>query len=668
MKVQTRRLDRTGVGLEIGLTLLLALVALGWFVRTHPFQLSPVAEDLGVAQAATSATAADILVVLPTVSEALAFESLSFDQVWLNVVEREVGPVRVADATQLTRSVLDPCAWVIVPKRAASQLDPTQTQFIRTWVEDGGTVILEQPEGPWRSLIGQPIGMARARETRRITSFDGALSRGEMRADILEMPLRTTVAPYNPTGLARGRDYQVLLEVDGQPGVVSLHIGRGRVILLLFDFGQAAVSLVQGSPNPDFSIRARDNTSIPPGLSLTADLVADDTLRTAHIPFVDLLERNLLYLADVHRPIGRLWAYPGTSRGALLVAHSEAWYGPGAAYMPEWEHAHQHTSTLFAVSRSLSPEALARLGRIGTDVQLQWIPPEHPAAPNRFWGLGRFKPVRRPMGILEQVDTLNDDLIPYGPITASRSMHGLWPTDYFEGFRMLDAAGVFLDSSYGAGPARLDPTPGQAGYLFGTGRPFRPIDRNGNRFAVRELPITIDANTPGYSLQKVRSLIVDSSEGYHVTLAADWRPDVMAVRPSFDAIEAWQASFGLAESQELWVTSYAEYADFLSRREASHVESSFSREERRLTITAQLVGAQYDGDGEGETLTPSIAFPTRFEGRPVDRLIVDNQIVSPSTLALTGDRVLHLLALEPGEHRVQVFYATPVESLPAPPP
>ena len=654
---------RVSIGVEAVLTLVVLLVALGWFIRSHPLMLDPKPSEERVAEAGEGDPGADVLVVLPTVPEAHSLESLSFDQAWLNVVEREVGPFRTVDGSQLTRSVMDPCAWVIIPRRAAAQLDPTQTQFVRNWVEDGGTVILEQPEGPWRGLIGQAIASARVRETRRITSFDGALSRGEMRADILEMPRRTSVVPYNTTDLTRGRDYQVLLEVDGLPGVVSLHIGRGRVILLLFDFGRAAVQLMQGLPNGDFSVQRGADSLLPEGGVSTADLIADPSLRTSEIPFVDLLERNLLYLADVHRPIGRLWAYPGTSRGALLVGHSEALYGSAAAYMADWEHANEQRSSMFVVAGSMTPESLARIGRVDVDVELQWVPESHPGVPSRDWGVRNFHPVRRAMGILEQFDRLNADLAPYGPVVATRSLDGLWTAGYFDGFRTLEAGGIQLDSSYGPAPAWLDPTGEQFGYVFATGRPYRPIDRNGYRFDLHELPIAINASSGGYSLSRVRSLIIDSSEGYHTTIAADWRPDVMATRPSVDAIEGWQQAFEMAESQELWVTTYAEYAEFLGRRQGSHVDSTFSREERRLTIEVRIVGPDVRGEDD-EAISPSVAFPVRFEGRPVERLMVDSELTPTSALGLTGDRVLHILPLTGGEHRVQVIYGSPVEAVP----
>ncbi len=665
MGLATRR-RRGGIGLEATLTLVAILVALGWMARSRPIVLDPVADQTRIGPAPQGDTGADVLVVIPAVPEARTLDQLSHDQAWLNVVEGEVGPYRIVDTSQLSRSVMDPCAWVLIPKRAASQLDPTQTQFVRNWVEDGGVVFLEQPEGPWRGLIGQPLAAGRGRDTRRITSFDGSLSRGEMRADILEMPLTTTLLPYNPSGLARGRDYQVLLEVDGQPGVVSLHLGRGQVILLLFDFGRAAVHMTQGLPADDFTLRypeAAEGESLDDLPPRTSALVSDDELRGSEIPFVDLLQRNLLYLADTHRPVPRLWAYPSSRRGALLVAHGESRYGRRLEYMTDWEHDAGHRSTVFGVADSLTPEALARLGRTDIDVQLQWIPTGHPAVPLRRWGLRDFRPVRRPMNLGEQVDALNHGLIPYGPVVASRSLDGHWVADWVSAFRGFDAVGILLDTSYGAAPGWASPYEDDTGYQFGTGRPFRPLDTNGNRFLVRELPTSVDATARGYSIGRVRQLIVDASEGYHTTIAGDWRPDVMARRPSYDALEGWRRAYELSASQELWVTTVADYVDFLARREASTVSSTFSREERRLTIEVRAVGPTR-GDAEAVELTPSAAFPARFEGRPVERLIVDGASAPTSSLGLTGDRVLHILPLEPGEHRVQVLYGSPIEAPP----
>jgi hypothetical protein len=655
-----RRRDPT---LEILLTLVMVTVAVGAWLDRHPITLSPHPDRMIAAEASTRDATANVLVVLPAVSEAHSFDSLSFDEAWLNTVEREVGVVRTVESSRLTRALLDASDWTIIPRRAASQLDPTQTQFVRTWVEDGGVLILEQPEGPWRNLIGQVMGTQRALETRRITRFDGALSRGEMRADVLEMPFRTTLLPYAPASLTRGRDYQVLLEVDGHPGVVSLHIGGGHVILVLFDYGRLVTQTMQGAPNGDFSLRIApgpDGELPPPH---TSDLIADPALATSHIPYVDLLERNLLYLADLQLPIARLWAYPGDRRGALLVAHSEALYGHASEYMPTWERANDGRSTTFVVPGSMSPEELARIGRLGSDLQLQWIPVWHAAVPARTWGIRSFRPVRRGMPLTEQLAALHTAIHPYGPARATRALRGAWSHSYFDAFRTLDAAGIRLDSSYG--PWRRDPassTP-MAGYIFGTGRPYRPIDRNGHRFRVHEMPVSLDASVEGYSSSLLRSLVVDSSEGYHTTIAADWPPGVMAVAPSYDAIDGWQSVFRLASSQDLWIATWSEYADFLERRSASHVQSSFERDARRLLIDARLVASAGSSE-HALSLTPSLAFPARFEGRPVERVVVNSAPFPITELALTGDRVLHILALDAGEHRIEIYYGSSLDLLP----
>jgi hypothetical protein len=646
------------------LTLVAAVIALGWFAMRNPIVLEPVADERVAGTAAEAPARGDVLVVLPTVSEALTLDQLSTDEAWLNAIEQEIGRYRTVETSALSRSVMDTAAWVIIPRKAASQLDPTQTQFVRNWVEDGGTVLVEQPIGPWRSLTGQAQASARLRDTRRITSFDGALTRGEMRADILELPLRTTLLPYAPANLARGRDYQVLMEVDGQPGVVGLNIGRGHVILILFDFGRASVWTQQGLPNPDFTLRRAPDLPLPPDVDLVDQLVIDPALRTSRIPFIDLLERNLLYLADVHRPVGRLWHYPATYRGALLVTHSEARFGADVEYMTQWEHAAEERSSVFAVATSLTPETLARLARTSVDVQLQWVPTAHPAAPVRTWGLRGFRPVRRAMNLAEQRDQLQHDLIPYGPTLATRTMDALWTTDYFAAFAQLEAAGIALDLSYGPSPATFTGGEAEQGYLFGTGMPFRPIDQSGHRYRIQELPVTVDAGAAGYSTARVRELIIDAAEGYHTTIVGDWRPNVMAWRPSFDAIDGWQQAYRLARSQELWVTTISDYVAFLQQREQSTVSSEFSAEQRRLTITIEAVGPTR-GTEDAVALTPSLAFPARYQGRPVERLTVDGVLTETSALGLTGDRVLHLLPLEPGEHRVQVVYGSPLE-LPIP--
>ena len=648
--------SQRGASVELLLTLVFIAVGLGWWLQSNPIRLAIKASAQTLAGAPAGVDGADVLIVLPRTSEAQSWEQFNPDQAWLNAVEQEVGEFQLSSARELTRGRLDSAAWTIVPANAARELDATQIQTLQNWVQDGGVLILEQPEGPWRSIIGAQINIQRGRQTRRVTSFDGSVARGRAREHVVAMPLQTTIVPYSPADLARGRDYQVLMEIDGNPGIVAIQMGRGRVFLLLFDFARAATASQQGTPAADLTVPRPDTVRLPPALTVTSALATNTEPREAMVPWIDLLERNIFYLADLQRPVARLWMFPGRYRGALLATHSESGVGPMVEFMPDWEHAHDQRSTVLSVAGSVPPEVLTRIRRKGSDVQLAWVPGEAPMVPDRAWGVGRFRPIRRAMTLDEQLSMLSVDLRPYAAATSSRSIDGVWPLDYFRAFAMLEAAGVRLDSSYGPAPGFLAPGDAHAGYIFGTGLPFRPLDRHGNRYRQQQLPFTFTDGNPGYSSAVVRRLLTESSDAFHTVVAGDWRPDTMTRHPSYDALEGWRSAFTLAESQGLWIGTLGEYAEFLQYREQAALRSTFN--ERRLNVQVRIPEVRRLDDGRDVDLVPSVSFPSRFRGRPVEHVWLNGAPVDVFDLFMSGDRALHVIPLPPGDHRIEIYYGS----------
>ncbi|MFT6628003.1 MAG: hypothetical protein ACJA1R_001264, partial [Flavobacteriales bacterium] len=63
----TRR--ASGPTLEIALTLVAILVAVGWWLVGRPIQLDPLPDDTAFADSSPQTARADVLVVLPTVAE-----------------------------------------------------------------------------------------------------------------------------------------------------------------------------------------------------------------------------------------------------------------------------------------------------------------------------------------------------------------------------------------------------------------------------------------------------------------------------------------------------------------------------------------------------------------------------------------------------------------------
>lgn len=649
-------------GVELLITLLGIFIGLGWYIQNNPITLSLKPNDSIAAPAPRGVAGADVAIVLSRSDEARSWDRLNCDQAWINAVEQEVGEYSVVDGASLDESKLSGAAWTIVPRETGKSLTAEAIAHLSSWVSKGGVLILEQPEGPWAELIGTRLDSARQRATRRITSFDAAISRGVARERILTMPLHTTLMPYQPQRFTRGRDYQVLMEVDGNPAIVSIQRGEGRILVLLFDFGRASVAMQQGLPNPDLSLPRPESILTPPGLTVSAVSAINTDERDRMVPWLDLLERNILYLADQYRPVARLWLFPNRYRGVLLATHSESGIGDVSRFMPEWEHANDAFSTTFATATTMSPETLASIRRRRSDVQLQWVPESAPIAPMRSWGINRFRPVQRAMTLEEQRDEINDRLVPYSPVVAGRSFDGVWQTNYFDAWRQLEALGVDLDSSYGPAPTFLVPENSDAGYIFGTGLPFRPIDSKGVRFSVQELPFLLTDGNPGYSSSRVRQLIVESSDAFHTVVNIDWRADTMSRHPSFDALEGWRSAFEMARSQGLWIARFEDYAKFLRYREVSALRSSFS--ENRLQIQAKIPDVEQSEDGQRQDVVPSISFPARFRGRPVEYVWVNGEPVNVYELFLSGDRAIHVVPLPPGEHRVEVYYGSLADPTP----
>lgn len=647
---------------ELILTAVFALVALGWYINKNPIILSLSSNEEADPPAAQGLKGSDVAVILDDAKDSRSWERLHCDQAWLNTLEQEVGNFLLLNASAFEGEDVEGTAWTVVPRDTASVLSTEQISDLHRWVKGGGLLILEQPEGPWGELIGSRLDASHQRSSRRVTSFDAALSRGLARERLRTMPLHTTIMPYQPRRMTRGRDYHVLMEVDGTPGIVGIPVEDGYVVLILFDFGRAAVAMQQGLPSGNFSLPSPSKVKTPKGLTVSSVQAINTDPRESMVPWMDLLERNVMYLADHHRPVARLWSFPDRYRGALLATHSENGVGDVMRYLPEWEHAHDAKSTSFVIANTVRPEVLSSIRRRKSDIQLQWVPSNAPIAPMKSWGIRNMRPVRRAMMLSEQQEELNNRLLPYPQTVATRTLDGIWPTHYFEAYRQLEAQGVQLDSSLGPTPAFLAPESKDGGYIFGTGLPFRPIDSDGQRFSFHELPYQLSDGNTGYSGQRVRQLIVESSDAYHTAINIDWRADTMSRYPSFDALEGWRNAFELAKSQGLWITEFNEYAEFLGYRDQAAVRSVFK--DQRLIIQAHIPEVRRDEDGHFVPLVPSVSFPARYRSRPVEFVWLNGDPVNVYDMFLSGDRALHVLPMTPGEHRIEVYYGTLADPTP----
>lgn len=649
---QTRYGGRRFRRIELFVLVVGALVALGLYLDSHPIRLGA---DRPPQSAGTSPTApgqGDVLLITSAERVTImadSIDTIDFTANWANILEQEFGPFRIADARQFSPSNLGDTALVVVSRLAGREMEAGQVATLERFVQSGGTLLVEMPTAMWNALVGVTVEPAQYRPTRRITAFDGSAVRGDIRDDTIQAPLRTTLAPIQVAEAALVENLEILMEVDGLPAFTRRSLGRGTVYALYFDFSRAVAVIQQGLPDANWEI-ARPSLPLPSGYTRTASLIVDPRMRRSATPFADLLERQVLDVVTSQRPTPRVWNFPGTRSGALVMTHSAEPSLELGQFMLDWEREANVPITVFA--------AADELGQLGDGLRrlagLLLIPPERESAPVSRIGLLGFEPLASPLSLQQQVTAartrVGEDML------LTRMDEGLWHPHYGTSFRILAGLGVTADSSYGPAVEATDPEASD-GYAFGTGLPFRPLDRHGRLFPLWEVPYVLH---DGDNLDRAwtERLLDDAARSYNQLIVADWRTGTMAERPRADIVTTWRRTFELASERDMWLTDLGSFIRFWNARRTVELRSTFSRSERRLSVWAEAPDLE---DRRGEPFHFAIAFESRFDDRPVERVTRNGDDVPFAELGRSGDGIFQLLELLPGTNRVEIAYQGPIE-------
>lgn len=651
LKPITPKGRRSGRALKAEALLALALVVglVGAYLQRHPITLG--AGDLPQAEGepVTGATQADVLLVVPDETPAAeSFEELDAWAVWHNTLYQEIGPYRVLPLGRLGPESLRDAVLVVVPAATAERTSTGQIATLESWVEGGGRLLVEMPTGSWQPLSAVSIDPNTIRATRRITAFDGALVRGDLRDDVIQAPLLTVSGPIQVADVRAVPGMEVLLEVDGLPGLTRRTLGRGEVLALYFDLGRAVLAIQQGLPDAGWEI-TRPSAPLPPGFTRTSCLVADDGLHSNPAPSADLLEHQILAVATSTRPMPRVWLFPQTYAGAFAMTHSGMPDVESGRFLTDYETERELPSTVFTRFGDAegAPGSLTRGALLA--------PPGTGLSERRPIGLFGFHPFERVVDFEDQVERLRRDRGP-DALVITRLSDSLWHPRYGDTFRALAALGVDVDSSYGAA---FDPTELDAvnGYNFGTGLPFWPLDRNGQLLPILEIPFVLHDGL-AFDRAWASQMLDESALAYNQLIVADFRTGTMQHAPRAEVVTGWRESYSLAVERGLWLTDLDVFARFWRSRGEVQLSSRFETGQRRLSFTVEIPeGVAF----RGEAIRPSVAFESHLDGRPVERVTRNGQDVPFAELGRSGDGVLHLFALPHGRHHVEVTYQGPIE-------
>jgi hypothetical protein len=626
--------------------LALLAVGLGGYALLQQPYVQEATHDEAPGSRPPDQTEGDVLLLLPDAPGARAdrFGQLDCSYGWFNSLWQYYGSFATALSRNLSPEFLAGRRVVIVPRRVARSMPSTGISALATFAREGGQVVLEQPGDGWERLTGvATTGESHPAQT--ITSVEGLDVHGRMRTHLPDVPLAGMLSPSPP--LDPWPEGSALIDVDSQPGLIANRIGDGRVYTFLFEFGCTVMALQQG--RPDEGMRYRPDQ--PPGSIPTAERIASSKLSTASVPYADLLEYALFRRLGEFRPMPRLWPFPGTKAGAMMVVHPTPDHLRASLGYLDYARKQEARSTLFAAPDRLSKTEHALVEEARAELGLLWVRGIRRPRVTETIGVGGLRPFARELSLAAQLERLNAFRGDERATRIARVEDARHWSDWSTTFRRLTAADVRLDNSFG--PTEAD----SHGYLFGTGFPFYPIDRRGLPFPMLELPFVLHG--PNLERSRLRSMLRASESYYHQSLAVSIPSYAMKRAPTPGILSTFRDTFDLARRHRHWIASAGDFADFLSARRRSVLTSQWDPDSRRLTISVHLLGARVDSLESGAY--PGIAVPRTHDNQSIERLVVDEEARPLDTLVSSGPGNERIVTVPPGRHTISIFYASPDE-------
>ncbi|MBN2489975.1 MAG: hypothetical protein JXQ29_03885 [Planctomycetes bacterium] len=569
---------------------------------------------------------------LARAARARDFDRMDWSLAWRNLLEQEVGWFAHREYVELGAEPWTGRALVIVAHSAIARCTPAEIAELAAFVAAGGVLLLDRPGPAWEALSGLRLGPERRREGRISAAAPDVLApevRAELQRAGIPLPVRLHAldSPLD-AGL------ETLLAFDGEPALVARPAGRGAVVSVLFDLGWLLVTVQQGRPEPDYRVAKR--WGFYRHLLESHDLVWHESYLRNAVPAADVLERAVLAAACRFVSLPVWWAFPREAMGLLLMTHDEDEYGADRCrLLLDHEVSIGARSTFFLLSgRRMEDgwpaDAVRHFAAQGADLALHW---------NRLpaiTGLWKLEPIARVFALADQVDFFRETQrrggLPAGPL-LNRNHYLMWAspaefragdTHYTRTFRILHRHGIVMDSTYG-------PNREGRGYLFGTGRPFHPLDVDGKHIPLREMPFLSQEDWGGEDEAWFGRLFAESEAWYHSAICCIFHPHLIVREEAGERL--WKSVYASAARHRHAAVSFREYHDFLEARRASPLR--FARaDDGALRIECEAEGPDL------AVLLRGTVHAVELDGQPVDR---------PGTLSLDGQRCT-LVAVPAGRH------------------
>ncbi|MFH0947278.1 MAG: hypothetical protein V2A76_18980 [Planctomycetota bacterium] len=552
-----------------------ALLAAALYLDRHPLVLpgDPADPEVSGRQPADR-NPGDLVLLVGEAGRnpAEGFAALDPSFSWANLLEAEFGAYSVVSG----KSGLDPGthqACIISP----SAHHRMNLERLEAFVREGGVAFVDAPlpaEGWSEGLLVLAGLELRPGAPAPFPDQDilppGALPETDRRA-FDETPFRRT-ASWTPL-VPIDQDSRAL-NLSDPPLLFERSLGQGRLICSAFSVARLYLTMLQGIPEEDFSLveRLGDYKDILE----PDDLVREPALRQNETPFADLLARSIAALLDQPGENGaglpRILWYPAGSRGVYLMTHDEDLQGGASCeWLLQWDRRLGVKGTVFVISHPRLDEDwnvlnCQQVSELGGSVGLHWNLFPMPR------GLGPVEPIACIQSLSSQISRLRGLSALTSGLRTNRNHYLILRSGWTRTFRALSAAGIRLDSTFGANKGR--------GYLFGTSRPYRILDENGLPLELRELPFINQEDWGGADELFFSRMMEANANRYRGALVSIFHPHLVVREEAGSRLFEHAARTALSTGHV--AMTFEEFLAFWEARDRARVRSSGSGSERTI--------------------------------------------------------------------------------------
>lgn len=612
---------------------ILLCIAVGVLLHHFPIKFSSD-DDVAAAVMPQQLGQSGILLILPSENtHAQTYAEIDFSFGWYNLLSQVAGAFNIALTTGIQSSASLQVQLIVVPQKTAETLNETQIQLISQAVQRGANLIVEMPTPAWSSMTGIKRRTKVSSTIKHLTDAPNSPLSGVFRDQLLNTPLDTQVLRLDALDSETLPSDALLLELDGAIAHYRRQHGAGHVFVLAFNLGQAITSLQQGKPADQFQIETQE-------LPKTSDLILNEKLGRSTVPYADLLKTHVMLSALHVSPMPLLWPFPDARRSALIIVHDTGRLEAQAFRMAEYEQSQEIQSTWLSRAGVVSSTALRQWYQAGFDMGVSILRP-HAGKIYEPYGPPFFQPIAVERNMVNQKQTIARQI--GANVSTCKMASSAWTRDYTLAFRKLAAAQCQIDLSYA-------PTePEQAGYLFGSGFPFLPIERNGMPLPLYEFPTAMNDESGLETLPAKFSLkhVQEAENLYHQPVVVQFNADTMFTQPSYLIYETWLKLIQQARESQIWTTSAKNFMHYYTLRKQARLVHAFHPQTKVLDIKAEFPEAPFQY---------TVALPKRTQAGTLHDLWIDKAAVDVQSLKVSGDGLLILIPVSSGHHLVQAQY------------